>query len=124
MPAYSASTKTLGTLVAAADFSTVGQYRFGTVDSTGRIALASAGARVEGIITNNPAENRAVSLSISGIEQVTLGGTVSAGDQIASGANGLAVAHVSGDYMCGVAVSSGVSGDVISALLLQAGTES
>lgn len=121
---YSSSTTKIGTLVANADFSTTGQFRFGVIGSNGKIALAGAGLRVDGVVANNPAADRAVEFTIGGIEQIELGGTVTAGDNVKSGASGVCVTHGGTGYVSGVAVESGVSGDIVSILIKQTGTES
>lgn len=122
--AYSSSTTKIGTLVANVSFETTGQFRLGVIGSNGKIALASAGARVDGAIANNPAADRAVEFTIGGVEMVELGGTVSPGDQIKAGSNGVALTHTAGTFVCGVAVEGGVSGDIVPMLIKQTGTES
>jgi hypothetical protein len=104
-------------LQSAADFSTTGQWRFGTVDSNGRIGLTGAAARVDGIIQGNvDAADRAVTVGIHGISQLELGGSITAGGSIQSGASGVGVTGSTNAKA--IALESGVSGDVISVLLL------
>lgn len=120
MAAYSEANKKLGTLLAGADLS---QFRFGNIDSTGRIVHAGSGLRVLGVIANDPVENRAVDFTLSGIEQVEAGGVIAKGDLLKSDANGKAVLHTTGTYACAVALSDAVSGDVFAALLSDIWTE-
>lgn len=103
-------------LLSAADFSTTGQYRFGRVNTSGQIALASAAGISDGVITDNPdAAGKACSVAIGGIAMVELGGTVTAADRVQVGTNGVAVSGSTNSP--GVALESGVSGDIIPVLL-------
>ena len=103
-------------LQSAADFSTTGQYRFGVVNSSGQVALASNGGRVDGVIQGNPdAADRAVGVGISGVSLIELGGTLTAGDDIQSGASGVAVSGSTG--ATATLLTSGVSGDIVDCLL-------
>jgi hypothetical protein len=105
------------TLPSAADFSTTGQWRFGTVNSSGQIALAGAAARVDGIIQSNPdAADKECAVGIHGVSHLELGGTIAAGDSLQSGASGVGVSGTTN--VKAIALESGVSGDVISVLLL------
>lgn len=54
---------------------------------------------------------------ILGEAEVMLGGSVGAGVSIASDANGKAVASTAGDRAVGIALESGVSGDVVRCLV-------
>jgi len=104
-------------LQSAADFSTTGQWRFGTVDANGRIGLTSSAGRVDGIIQGNvDAADRAVTVGIHGISQLELGATITAGDSLQSGASGVGVSGTTNAKA--IALESGVSGDVVSVLLL------
>lgn len=115
--AYSSSNVKLGTLLSAADFSTTGQFRFGVINSSGKIALASSGGRVDGCVQNNPAADRVVELDILGVTMVEYGGTITAGDEVESGASGVAVTLSGATYAAGIALESGVSGDIRPVLL-------
>lgn len=104
------------TLQSAADFSTTGQFRFGVVNTSGQIALASSAGRVDGVVCDNPsAADRETAVAIGGVAMVELGGTVTAGDQVQSGASGVATSGSTNTP--GVALESGVSGDIIPVLL-------
>lgn len=115
--AYSTANIKIGTLLAASDFSTTGQFRFGVVNSSGKIALASAGTRVDGCIQNNPDADRPVELDVVGVTHVEYGGNVTAGDSLESGANGVAVILSGSTYVAAVALESGVSGEIHPVLL-------
>ena len=100
----------------AADFSTTGQFRFGSIDANGRLALTGAAEVVDGIVQDNPAAiDRAGALAISGVSMLELGGTVAAGGEIQSGASGVGVSG-STNARC-TAMEAGVSGDIISVIL-------
>lgn len=103
-------------LQSAADFSTTGQFRFGTVNSVGRIALTGSAGRVDGIVQGNvDAVDRAVGVGISGISLIELGATLTAGDDIQSGSSGVAVAGTTGATV--TLLTGGVSGDIVNCLL-------
>lgn len=112
---YNESLTTIS-LQSAADFSTTGQYRFCTVNTSGQAALASSDGRMDGVVQDNPsASDRATTVGVSGITLLELGGTVTAGDDLKSGASGVAV--TGGTAKRATALESGVSGDLISVLL-------
>lgn len=112
--AYEEAVKSI-TLNAAADFSTTGQFRFGQVNSSGDVALAGSGERVDGVVLDNPESGQPTALGISGVVMVELGGNVTAGDQVQSGASGVATSGSTNTP--GVALETGVSGDIIAVLL-------
>ncbi len=105
------------TVPAAADLSAK-QYFFGAIDSSGEFAVAGAGAQVDGVIQNEPdAQGKATTVGISGVSKVLAGGTVAAGELVASDSAGEAVAAATGDNIAGVAMASAVDGDIMSVLL-------
>lgn len=122
--AYSTANIKVGTLLAATDLSTTGQFRLGVINSSGKIALASAGARVDGAIQNNPAIDRPVEFDILGITHVEYGGTITAGNELEAGSSGVAVILSGATYCIGIALESGVSGEIHPVLLKQIGAVS
>ena len=103
-------------LQSAADFSSTGQYRFGSVNSSGQVALTGAAARVDGVVLGNPAAaDRAVAVGIYGVCLLELGGTITAGGGVQAGASGVGVTGTTNSTA--IALESGVSGDIISVLL-------
>lgn len=103
----------------------IGKNRFASAsasnDLSGIIATASTlviGATVEASDANN-----AAAVALGGVVKVVAGGTITRGDRVASDANGAAVSitiAASGTtlrYIAGVALQSGVSGDIIEVLL-------
>ena len=109
--AYEETVKSI-TLLSGADFSTTGQYRFGVIGSDGKIELASSGGRAEGVIYDNPAEDRECVLAIGGVLMVEYGGAITAGGDVMSGANGVGVAATGTNMVLGTALETGVSGDI------------
>ena len=121
------------TFPASADL-TGKQFLFAVLNSSGQVAVAGANVSCVGVIQDEPAAaTRGCAVRCFGITKVKLGGTVTANDKVASDANGKAVkataASVSagtpeplaGSYVVGIALESGVSGDVRSVLLTHAG---
>ena len=114
--AYNENVKCI-TLPAAADFSTTGMYRFGSVNASGQVALTAADARIDGVVYDKPDTiGHATAVAIEGIAMVELGGTVAAGAEVESDASGVAVTKAAG-LAGGVALVAGVSGDIIPVLL-------
>lgn len=120
---YESSIKKLGQLKASTDLS--GIYgRFGTVNSSGLIALTGAGLRADGVVSGGAPQDQACVFVISGIVEVEYNGSITAGDNLKSDASGKAVAHTAGTFLCAIAVESGSAGELHPVLLTQAGTES
>lgn len=104
------------TLQSAADFSSAGQYLFGTVNSSGQIAVAGTDGRTDGIIQDNPdAADRATQVGINGVSLLELGGTITAGGTVKSDSAGKGVSGATNSRA--IALGSGVTGDIISVLL-------
>lgn len=109
------------TLVAAADLS-ASQYRLIQVDSAGKAALAGATGIVVGALQNKPASGQSAAVGFHGVSKVVAGGTVAAGARVTSDANSAAITATTGDSVAGIAITAGVSGDLISVLIGAAGT--
>ena len=86
------------------------------VDADGDIILGTAGTNVLGVIVEDAVQNKPVSVQMYGIGKVLLAENVtSAGVALASDNSGTAVlADSAGDYAFGIALETGVSGEVIS----------
>lgn len=126
------------TVNASGDLSTK-QYYFVDVNSSGLAAVvAAAGARAVGVLQNKPdASGRAGTVRIFGVTKVIAGGSITAGDSIASDANGKAGAvtkgkvntsdagasadPVIGSYVMGVALADAASGDIFPVMLYPVG---
>lgn len=102
------------------------QFRFVTIDGTGKATLPAAGAAVVGVMQTKPAAaGDAVSVMVSGISKVeAAGSTVSNGDLVAASSIGRVAAPGAGGYTVGRVVggSSGSTGRLLSVLLQPIGT--
>lgn len=86
---------------------------------TGRAALAGDGDHAIGVLQNKPdAANEVATVAFSGISKVVAGGTITAGQYVASDTNGAAVVAATGDIVIGVAMLSADSADLVPVLLL------
>jgi len=107
-------------LPANADLSTK-QYFFVKVTNssgTGRAAVAGDGEHAIGVLQNKPdAANEVATIAISGVSKVSAGGTITAGQPVASDAAGEAVAAATGDIILGTALLSADDGDLVPVLL-------
>lgn len=84
----------------------------------GKIALAGDGERAIGVLLTKPPEDQPGRVAIGGIVPLELGGTVVAGGEISSGADGKGVAQSSTNPSYALALASGDAGDIIAVLLL------
>jgi len=114
---YSENLKVIS-LPANADLSSH-QYKFVTINSSGKVALAGNGARVDGVLQNKPAAaDRPAEVAISGVSKVYVGTSgVTAGNAISSDASGTANDATTGDNAAGVALATGTSGLIVNAKL-------
>lgn len=106
------------TLAAGADLSTK-QFLFVDMASDGQIdPVASAGGRGIGVLQDKPdAAGKAACVAVAGVSMVVAGGNVTVGHNVQSDNAGKAITAASGDYILGIALATGVSGDVIPVLL-------
>jgi|SRR6056297_413009 len=108
------NSQTSVTLEAGADLS-ANQFHFVTMDSDGQLSVSTDGAASVGVLLNDPsAAGRAAEVCIGGMTRVEAGGTVAAGDFVASNSTGEAIEAASGDVILGTAVTGGADGEVIS----------
>jgi regulator of RNase E activity RraA len=110
------------TYEAGADLS-AGQFRFVTLAADGQVDLATNGAAAVGVLLNEPnAAGRAATVAIApaGV-LVEAGGTITAGDEIAADADGVAITATTGDVVLGYAREDGVSGQIIRVDLISGG---
>lgn len=103
------------TLEAGADLSAK-QFFFVSVAADGQVDPTGDGLLADGVLLNDPAAaGRAAEVCIGGITRVECGTVgVTAGDDIASDANGNAVTAATGDIILGTALETGADGEVIS----------
>lgn len=89
------------------------QYCFVSVASDEQIDPTSSGARAIGVLQDDPsAAGRAAQVAIGGRTKIKLGGTVTAGGEAMSGANGVGVAATTGNQILGIFTVAGDSGDI------------
>lgn len=96
------------------------QFYFGSVNSSGQVAVTGAGLAADGVIANKPdAQGRACALQTmpGQIARIMLGGTISNGALLEANASGLAITQSSGKILAR-ALSAGVANDIIPALLI------
>jgi len=119
--AYEQTLRTIG-VPASADLS-ASQFCFMTVNSSGQLALPSAGGDADGILQDKP--NAAAvegELAVLGISKLVVGTAgVTAGDLLATDANGKAVTATTGNKILGRALATGAAGVIIPALIQQKG---
>lgn len=102
------------------------QYTFVTLSTSGRALVASNGASVFGVLQNKPdLTGEAASVMINGISKVKAhGSTVAAGDLISASSIGYVAALSAGDYAVGrvVSGSSGSTGRILTVAIEPVGT--
>ena len=104
-------------LLAAADLSG-DQFSFVTIDATGKAAKVSvAGAAAQGVLENTPKADEAANVNIGGVVQATAGAGVTAGDDVASDANGKAVTATTGDVILGKATTTASGAGTVFSML-------
>jgi hypothetical protein len=87
------------------------QYTFQKLDSSGQLVACTAGAYSIGVLQDKPKAKDPGAVCYPGDEtKVRCGGSFNAGGDVASDANGNAVAATSGGYVLGQAIDAGVSG--------------
>lgn len=102
------------------DLSTKQYFFVKLTDSSGvgRAAVTGDGESAIGVLQNKPdAAGKSATIGYTGISKVKAGGTITAGQPVASDANGEAVTAATGDIVLGTAMRSGVDGDTIPVLL-------
>lgn len=119
--AYEQTLRTIG-VPANADLS-ASQFCFMVVNSSGQLALPSAGGDADGILQDKP--NAAAvegELAVLGVSKLVVGTAgVTAGDLLATDANGKAVTATTGNKILGRALATGAAGVIIPALIQQKG---
>ncbi len=91
--------------------------------SSGQVVAATAqGEAIVGVLQNNPSvAGRAAVIAYAGISEVLLGGTVSQGNKLTVTATGAFELAAVADEVAGYALSDGVSGERIPAIITLAG---
>jgi hypothetical protein len=105
-------------IVAAADYSAA-PHRFVSINNAAKAALVAAGARIDGVMENNPVADQAVSIMGPGsVAKVEASAAIALGADVASAADGKAVTAASGNYIAGRALTvAGAAGELVSVWL-------
>lgn len=98
-------------VVGSVDITAANSSRFVKLTATGEFELAGVDDQAYGVITTNQPAGSAGRVAFAGIVPVEAGGTIAIGDEVGSGANGVAV--TGGDVPLGVARTAGGAGDVV-----------
>lgn len=88
------------------------------LDSSGNVVAAGDGAVFIGILQNKPASGGQALVCVSGKCKAIAGGSVTAGQSIASDGSGEMVTAVPGDFAKGVAAESASDGEIFSLVLM------
>ena len=105
------------TLVAAEAF-TNKRYFFVKIDSNGEAAVAGDGEAAVGVAQEEVLAGEYMAIMTLGISKVKAGGTITAGNNVASDASGRAVAAAGDDAILGIALEDASENDLFSVLLL------
>jgi hypothetical protein len=105
-------------MLAASDLSAA-QYRFVTVNGSGKIAQTGDGAEADGILQDDPAaaDRPGEVMAGIGLSKVVAGAATTAGGNAASDSVGRAVDAITGDAVMGKFMeAAGAAGDIITIL--------
>jgi len=100
------------TYIAGSDLS-AHQFGFVSLAADGEVDATGDGAEAVGVLMNDPVASAAATVAYSGRVLVEAGASVTAGDDIASDANGNAVTAATSDVILGKALEDGVDGQII-----------
>jgi hypothetical protein len=111
----SINSQSFGDFVAAADYSSTGQYRAVRFNGTANqvATVATAGARADGVLQNAPSSAGVADVAYHGVILAEYGGTVDEGDLLTCDSSGRLVKSTGkADFLVAVAREAGVVGDV------------
>ena len=109
------------TFIAGEDLSAA-QFKFVTLEADGQVDLAdSAGENAMGVCLVGAAAGNAVTVCVSGSVMVEAGGTIAAGVQVQTDANGKAALASTGDVVLGYTREAGAAGQIIEIEMIQGG---
>lgn len=87
------------------------QYFFMKINSSGQAVVCGDGEAAVGVLQDDPAAaNRAGSIGIAGQTKISIGATLTEGDEVASDASGEAVPAATGDHVLGICTEGGANG--------------
>jgi len=109
------------TFEAGGDLS-AGQFKFVALAADGQVDLCGDGAQAIGVLYNEPdAAGKAATVVMTGKTIVEAGASVTAGDSVASDADGNCVTAATDDVIMGYALEDAVDGQVFAIELIQGG---
>lgn len=95
------------------------QFCMGVVNSSGKFAIAGAGAKIDGVLQNKPAASgRASTVAIDGVTKVRAGAAVTAGDDLTPDSTGRAVTAATGDIVGGRALEAATAANQVITMLI------
>jgi hypothetical protein len=115
---------TVGTLLAGADLSAK-QYTFVVANSSSQVVSATAAGDVLGVLQNAPVAGAAAQVMTGGVSKVLVGtGGVTAGHAVQVAATSFGAVNASTGKGVGIALETGVAGQIVAVLLKDLGTQS
>ncbi len=94
-----------------------GQFKFVEINSSNELAKVASTGAIAWPLMDTPKKGEYGTLALVGIAKVECGGTIEAGERVGTTASGTAQAYVSGQYVLGIALEKGESGQIISILV-------
>jgi hypothetical protein len=102
--------------------SAITQHKFVSLAADGQVDHSANGAAGPGVsVTDQATVGGAVTVQEFGRALVESGGTITVGDDVASDTAGVAITAAIADIVRGVALESGVSGQIIAVKLIDGG---
>ena len=108
--------------IAAADYSTTGQYRFVYLSAADTVTLCGAGTMPIGILQNNPEQYAIAEVMLLGISRLSVSATCSLMARLESAANGQGVTTTTDkDHVAAVVIQEATAADDVVRVLLTPG---
>lgn len=76
------------------------------------VFLATSGVVLAGVLQNKPKDNEHASIISHGFSKIYYGSSMAAGQEVMAGNNGLATIAASGQFVAGVTLTAGDSGQI------------
>jgi hypothetical protein len=108
--------------IAAADYSTTGQYRFVYLSDVDTVTLCGAGTMPIGILQNNPEQYAIANVMLLGISRLSMSAAGAIMARVESAANGQGVVTTTDkDHVAAVIIQAATAGDDVIRVLLTPG---
>ena len=108
--------------IAAADYSTTGQYRFVYISSANTVTLCGAGTMPIGILQNNPAAGEIANVMLLGTSRLSMSAAAAVMARLESAANGQGVTTTTDtDSVAAIVIEAATAGDDQVTVLLTPG---